>query len=141
MRGQLQASASLPSGIKTSVSTKQEASCGPGVVSKRYGGEKNLIAASGIKEHYSWVPVRSLVVRISPEAVFGKLCPILQGKEQLPIIILSLLVPIFLQTSRVFQLVQNSQTLTEHKCQVLYLASLLGKPYHILTPKSDFSKI
>jgi hypothetical protein len=74
----------------------------------------------GNQKYDSWVPVRSLPVRIIPEVVFGKLCPILQGKEQLPIITLSLLVPIFLQKSKVFQLVQNSQSLTDHKCQVLY---------------------
>lgn len=108
MRGQLQASVSLPSGKKTSVSIKQEASCGPGVVFISYSGEKNLIALSGITKQDSWVPVRSLAVRISPKVVFGKLCPILKGKEQLPIMTLSLLVPIFLQKSRVFQLVQNS---------------------------------
>jgi len=49
--GQLQASASLPSGIKTSASIKQEASCGPGAVCTSYGGEKNFIAASGIKKN------------------------------------------------------------------------------------------
>ena len=87
----------------------------------------------------SRVPVHSLDVRISPEVIFRKLCPILQGKEQLPIVTLSLLVPIFLHKSRVFHLIQNSQNLIEHKCQLLYsLASLMIKPYHILTPKSDF---
>jgi hypothetical protein len=96
VRGQLQASASLPPGIKASVSIKQEASCGPGVVCTGYGGEKNLITTSGIKKHDSWAPVHSLALRISPEVVFGKLCPILQGKEQLPVIILNLRLPIFL---------------------------------------------
>jgi len=67
----LQASASLPSGIRTSVYIKEEASCGPGVVRISYGGMKDLIVVSGIKKRDSCVPVRSLALRISPEVFFS----------------------------------------------------------------------
>lgn len=70
------------------------------------------------------MPVCSLAVGISAEVLLGKICPIFQGKEQLPLTTLTLLVLIFLYKLRVFQLLENSQTFTDNKCKVLYSQAL-----------------